>query len=100
MQRVVNLHIISSQTKLYTMNIYLLTQTLNIGYDTYDSCVVAAANEQDAVKIHPSEYIKDISEWGYEWVHYSDRDKVEVKLLGKAAKGIKEGLIWSSFNAG
>jgi len=30
------------------MNLYLLTQNENIDYDTYDSMVIAAENEEDA----------------------------------------------------
>lgn len=30
------------------MNLYLLKQEINTGYDTYDSCVVAAESEEDA----------------------------------------------------
>lgn len=36
------------------MNIYLLSQTENDGYDTYDSCVVIAENEEEAKTIHPA----------------------------------------------
>ena len=35
------------------MKLWLLTQCDNTGYDTYDSCVVAAITEQEAKKIHP-----------------------------------------------
>ena len=35
------------------MNLYLLTQEDASGYDTYDSCVVAAKNEEDAKQIVP-----------------------------------------------
>lgn len=36
--------------------IYLLTQNQNTGYDTYDGVVVVADSEEEAKKIHPSEY--------------------------------------------
>lgn len=36
------------------MNIYLLSQTENNGYDTYDSCVVIAETEKEAKLIHPA----------------------------------------------
>lgn len=36
------------------MNIYLLSQTENTGYNTYDSCVVIANNEEEAKLIHPA----------------------------------------------
>lgn len=35
------------------MNIYLLEQDVNDGYDTYDSCVVYAMSEDEAKDIHP-----------------------------------------------
>lgn len=35
------------------MKIYLISQDTNPGYDTYDSAVVCAENEQQAQKIHP-----------------------------------------------
>ena len=33
--------------------LYLLTQEEHKGYDTFDSCVVAAYSKDEAVKIHP-----------------------------------------------
>ena len=41
------------------MNLYLLTQNVCNGYDTYDSCVVAAETPEDAALIRP-----DSTEWG------------------------------------
>jgi len=35
------------------MNLYLLTQTVNNNYDTFDSAVVAAETEKEALRIHP-----------------------------------------------
>ena len=35
------------------MNLYLLTQDVNVGWDTYDSAIVCAESEAEAVKIHP-----------------------------------------------
>ena len=80
------------------MNIYLIWQNENIGYDTYDSVVVAAENEESAKLIHPNE----ISEkpWGSRsWCNHPDHVKVE--LVGKY-EGTKTEphVILSSFNAG
>ena len=36
------------------MNLYLLTQDEETGYDTFDSVVVAALTGEQAKKIHPS----------------------------------------------
>ena len=105
------------------MNIYLLSQSEVDGYDTYDSCVVAAENEEDARQIHPSEFVTHVKDGkfmgtysdtalngkagkeyendnGYEWVSYRDINLIEVKLIGVADEGIKRGVICASFNAG
>lgn len=100
------------------MKIYRLSQTLNNDYDTYDSCIVCAENEDEARKIHPSEYVTHYkngkwygtyTEGGeYEtedgsypsWVQCSQIDEVIVEYIGEADKTIKKGVILSSFNAG
>lgn len=80
------------------MNIYLIWQNENIGYNTYDSVVVVAEDKESAKLIHPNE----ISEkpWGSRsWCNHPDDVKVE--LVGKY-KGTKTEphVILSSFNAG
>lgn len=40
------------------MNIYLIWQTVNRGYDTYDSVVVCAESEEDAKTIYPTMVIR------------------------------------------
>src|SRR3990167_7998667 len=99
------------------MKIYKLSQSLNDGYDTYDSAVVCAENEEDARHIHPSEFVthyKDGKWYGtysvapyseYEtengpyadWVQFDQIDKITVEYLGEAVEGIKRGIILSSF---
>ena len=96
------------------MNLYLISQDYNDGYDTYDSAVVAAENKSEATKISPDNY----REWSDEkhcWLFlYSDGmrepdkhgtwvddlDHISVELIGKAALKTKPGLIMASFNAG
>lgn len=79
------------------MNLYLLTQNVNNKYDTYDSVVVAAENEEEARLINP-----DVSGWDNSpysaWVFAPDQVKVE--LIGKAVPGTLSGIVLSSFNAG
>ena len=91
------------------MNLYLLTQDLINGYDTYDSCVVAAVDEQEARKTHPCPTVtpkikKEWLEWpgtpDFEWQGWCHWTGVEVKLIGKAAKNVEAGVICASFNAG
>lgn len=80
------------------MYLYLLTQTVNNDYDTYDSMVVAAFDSLSARFILPWES----DTWGEcskrDWAEHPDQ--VEVKLIGKAVDGTKTGVIISSFNAG
>lgn len=102
------------------MNIYKLSQNVNHDYDTYDSCVVCAENEESAKRIHPSTiwesggyYNEDTKEF---WTHNihgtpylfegkygswtNNLDVVIVELIGTANESIKKGIICSSFNAG
>ena len=79
------------------MNLYLLTQDEEFGYDTYDSVVVAAKTEEDAKSIHPCTILEWDSSGG---VWPKTPESVEVKLIGKAVEGTSAGVILSSFNAG
>ena len=94
------------------MNIYLISQSVNNDYDTYDSAVVAAETEADARLIHPSEhYARCEDGWGfgyadgdvkyegkttYDWCSSED---VRVRLVGVGTP-MDRGVILSSFNAG
>jgi asparagine synthetase A len=86
------------------MNLYLLKQSVNNDWDTYDSVVVAAETEDEAQKIHPSVYNDDLdwyksinddySSWAFKL------EDVEVIFLGVAKEGTESGVILASFNAG
>jgi hypothetical protein len=82
------------------MNLYLISQNKNNDYDTYDSAVVAAPNEQAARETHPSgEVWPDEDRYsGNYWVRTPN--EVTATLIGKAVKGTKAGVICASFNAG
>jgi hypothetical protein len=85
-------------------NIYLVYQEESKGYDTYDSMVVVAPDEETAKRIDPS------TMWGtfmteHRWNNNygswaSSPDNVYVKYLGKADESQEVGLVLSSFNAG
>lgn len=78
-----------------TFNLYLLTQTENTGYDTFDSCIVAAKDENEARTIHPS---RNPENWGDDtWC--SSPEKVTVTLLGTATNEVSFGVVLSSFCA-
>lgn len=100
------------------MNLYLLSQNVVDGYDTYDSCVVCAEDEKEARLIHPSSFVTHyddknwfgtytkggeyITEGDYcrTWVAREDVDQIEVTFLGVASEATKKGVILASFNAG
>lgn len=72
--------------------LYLLTQTVNQNYDTYDSMVIAAKDEKQAIKI--SLKTGDTGEYGT-WAEAKD---ITVECIGETNK--KAGLILASFQAG
>lgn len=92
------------------MNIYKLSQTINENYDTFDSCVVIAENEKEAVKVHPNGYqnwdtrgqkLKSRYEnFGiYEW---TEIEHIKVELIGIADESLdtEVKVVCASFNAG
>ena len=101
------------------MKLYLLSQDVNNGYDTYDSCVVCAEDEDAARRVHPSEYVthnRDGKWYGtyeaggeYEtenangyasWVPFTKIADIKVTFLGEADESTPHGVVCSSFNAG
>jgi len=84
------------------MNIYLITQNINNGYDTYDSSVVAAASLRLAKEIHPSDTFDNGEMWwkdhGYPTAWAKHPDEVEAELIGTTDR--QEGVVLASFNAG
>lgn len=97
------------------MKLYLLEQDVNDGYDTYDSCVVAAKDETAARNTYPSQFVTHIKDGRWmgtyskggeyefsacDWVEYSNIDAIKVTLIGNAIRGTKAGVICASYNAG
>ena len=86
------------------MNLYLISQSENHNYDTYDSAVVVAKTPSQAKQIHPSEdkYNGDIKTWERPYGTWATSPKnVTAKYIGKAKRGLKSGIVLcSSFNAG
>lgn len=77
------------------MNIYLITQNENDGWDTYNAAVVVARNEEKAKDICPAE-----TGWGTTmWA--TCPHKVKATLIGIANKDQQNGkVICVSFKAG
>ena len=74
------------------LKLWLLSQSVNNDYDTYDSCVVAAATENEARQTTPHGASDGT------WV--DDLSQVTVKEIGVAGSDIAAGVICASFNAG
>lgn len=82
------------------LKIYKISQNINSGFDTYDSAIVCAENEEEARNINPDGYGKGLDEYSYDWVSNENKDKIDVKFIGIAGGDIEKGLILASFNAG
>ena len=74
------------------MNLYLVSQSVNNDYDTYDAMIVAAPDEETARNMHPKGYR---APFDTTWAHPSD---VYVELIGQTDR--EAGIILASFNAG
>ena len=100
------------------MKLYLISQDVNDGYDTYDSAVVAAESEQDARETHLSSFVTHVTDgkfmgtyakglggeydrdYSHDWVRFCDIESVKVKEIGLAHPSISKGVVCASFNAG
>ena len=74
------------------LKIFLLTQDENTNYDTYDSMVVCAKNEEAARKIHPHKrntaYETDEDLWKSSWPTWATKpENVKIRYIGIASKG-------------
>lgn len=92
------------------MNVYLISQTCNTGYDTFDSAVVVAESAMQAKLFDPSDIWvkqkgplpKDSDRWEslakWEWAHWKDV-KAE-KISAYTGPRVKPFIVCASFNAG
>ena len=88
------------------MNLYRISQDLVSGFDTYDSAVVAATDEDAARRIHPyNECGVEVTDldWGkisiYDDSWCGGPEYVMVERIGVADEKIKQSVICKSFNA-
>jgi len=80
------------------MKLWKLSQVINDGYDTYDSCVVVADTEEEARKIHPCHlYDSEVRWYITTWALPKD---VTVEYLGETERNFPNKVICASFNAG
>jgi hypothetical protein len=85
--------------------LWKITQSENLGYDTYDSAVVVAETEEQARKVHPSEYgeADRDGKWpaAYGWASTWKNVSAERLAPLPAESEYKAGaVIVASFNAG
>ena len=78
------------------MKLWLISQTINCGCDTYDSAVVAAETEEAARRMSPDGVI-DPDIVTVRWASLMD---IHVEYLGEAREGHPAGVVCASFNAG
>ena len=99
------------------MKLWLISQDVNSGYDTYDSAVVAADTSDDARRVSPSGQYKwsdadgcwmfehsdgrkGLAKNGHQTDWVSDITLVKVREIGHACGDVSSGLVLASFNAG
>lgn len=79
------------------MNLYLIQQNANDDYETYDSAVVAAPDEETARNMDPSN--GEPMTWGRDYCTWcSKASQVHVTLIGTTE--LPQGVVCASFNAG
>jgi hypothetical protein len=86
------------------MNIYLLTPGKRKGkqpkYDYYDSAVVVASSEEDALSIHPGFDNKTGMNPRDNFGEWPKPGHVFAEVLGIADRRQQRGVVCASFNAG
>jgi hypothetical protein len=93
--------------------LWRLSQDVVGGYDTFDSCVVAAVDEASAKRVHPSEFVGAFDDSTSAWLDSKGNpprrplqnwaphpDRVVAKRIGATAIYAAGAVVCTSFNAG
>lgn len=81
------------------MNLYLISQPVDrVEWDTYDSAVVCAPDEDTARKIDPNGK-PELIEWGEEKSYWVAPANVKCKLIGQSISSMEQGVVCASYNA-
>jgi hypothetical protein len=81
------------------MKLFLIKQSQNTGYDTYDSAVVSAPDEETAKHMDPGSG-KPVEKWNSNYLSWCNGpEHVTVRYLGEAVD-MEQGVVCASFNAG
>lgn len=82
------------------MKLFLIEQDQNNDYDTYDSAVVAAPDEETAKQMDPANG-NPMTEWDKRYNSWCNGpEHVTVRYLGEADGDVEQGVVCASFNAG
>ena len=82
------------------MKLFLISQRENKDWDTFDSFVAAALDEETARNMSPDGGVVDWKDKSIYSNWCSKPSEVFVKYLGEASPEIKQGVICASFRAG
>ncbi len=82
------------------MKLFKISQTVNQEYDSFDSAVVIARDEDDARTIHPSTLENPVLEKDDMWRSWCGIGEVRVEYLGEAKPGSERSIVCASFHAG
>jgi hypothetical protein len=89
---------LSKRKRNIQMKLYLLKQTDNNDYDTFDSCLVCAKDEADARTISPTGGVfVENQRWGT-WA--KSAKSITCEEIGTANEKQERGVVLASFNAG
>lgn len=81
------------------MKLFMISQDQNNNYETYDSAVVSAPDEETARQINPGTG-KPIEKWNANDLGWCNGpEHVTVRYLGEAADA-EQGVLCASFNTG
>lgn len=80
------------------MKLFLISQDQNDDFDTYDSAVVAASDEETARRMNPDSGKPMMDENNKRWCNGPEH--VTVRYLGEATGDVEQGIVCASFNAG
>jgi hypothetical protein len=82
------------------LKIFKLSQSVNSGYDTCDSCVIIAHEENEAKAISQGLEHGIHEDGTILYPSWAPSENITAEYLGKAKEGSKVGLVIRSFNAG
>lgn len=85
------------------MKLFLISQSDNTGYDTYDSAVVCAESAEEAQVMYPAWRPRAVLMKARDWklgTWADSKEGVTVTYLGEAEPAVQLGSVCASFRAG